>query len=779
MKLRLFFFINVLFLMIFGSYSTYADEPTLIDINNSMFADVPLDHENYNAIYYLKNTDVVQGDSGQNLDIPNYRPDDDVNRAEFLKIIMEGNDIEVSEPADPCFPDVPADEWYSKYVCTAENQGWVYGYPDGYFRPEKTINEVESLKILGEVLDWEKPELPDDAEWYEPYLIPAQEMKIVPKEDIAVEMTRGDMAELVYRNTTVEILDVPYFDPQLNPIIFDQADIPLSGPLGPGGLLGPGGPMGPSGAFVDGGAFDPENGAVTLIPDSFYTENYCYFSDEGEFSGSNLEFLEDYTQEDLDEFVAGGDIEEFGKMFCYTGIAATDLQHFDEQLRAQFDVLCWQMPDLPSIAEDGWGELFCWAREKEEYELPDFSDIGQPQISIEVIQKPDFAVLYNDSNIEIFRFKLKALGEKEMEVFGIDLQNYGDDDPYGMRRMMVQDEDGNVYFDSPIYMTDWENGVLKLSFDSAVLIPPSQELLMSVYADFDWEDYDGNIRIGFWDKILENAIVTILGENVLGAWIGIEEELDAGDEEQSSSCLLLGMEGAGDTSTADSGEKPPPDQVQLNPSMHLVVPIFQKGDTCAAAATYSSMRWLEKIMGIEGLIHDGQTGYDEWIEVLYSGTYTLHRQYEALKAYINSNFPGCLKADYNTSWGWGNVTCAELKQYFDYKPGCDIEIGTQCTDEGDLLWWGHRVDIVNVEIDPENPHKCELIFANSQTGNVGETQGEEFDGLGYGSYQRGDFDDSANEFKIKAPWGLNSDCSIYGATFICIENEAKCMETYF
>lgn len=778
MKFRFLSLVTIFCLMLF-SFTAYSSSTAVLDVNNSMFADVPMDHENYNAIYYLKNTDVVQGDAGQNLSIPNYRPDDDVNRAEFLKMIMEGNEIEVSEPEDPCFPDVPADEWYSKYVCTAENQGWVYGYPDGYFRPEKTINEVESLKILGEVLDWEKPELSDDAEWYEPYLIPAQEIKIVPKEDIAAEMTRGDMAELIYRNSAVETLDATYFDPQLNLVVFDQADIPLTGPLGPGGLLGPGGPMGPSGAFVEGGAFDSENGLVTLIPDSFYAENYCYFSDEGEFSGSNLDFLQGYTQEDLDEFVTGAGLEEFGKMFCYTGVAETDLQYFDEQLRAEFDILCWQMPDSPSIGEDGWGELFCWAREKEDYQLPAYlSDFGEPKISIEVIEKPDFAVLYNDYNIEIFRFKVKNLAENEVPVFGIDLQNYGEDDAYAMRRMSVQDEDGNVYFDGPIYMTDWVNGVLILNFDSPIVMLPGQELLVGVFADFDWEDYDGNMRIGFWDAIFDNTAIMVIGESILGAWIGIEEELNTGDEEQSSDCLLLGMEGAGDTSTDTSGDTPP-DQVELDDDMHLVVPIFQKGDTCAAAATYSSLRWLEKIMGIEGLIHDGQTGYDEWIEVLYGETYTLHGQYRALKAYINTNFPGCLKADYNTSWGWSNVTCAELKQYFDYKPGCDIEIGTQCTDEGDLLWWGHRVDIVNVKIDPENPHKCELIFANSQTGNVGETQGEEFDGLGYGSYQRGDFDDTANDFDIKAPWGLNSDCSIYGATFICVENEAKCMETYF
>ena len=51
------------------------------------------------------------------------------------------------------------------------------GYPDGNFKPDQTINEVEALKILGEVMDWELEET--EGEWYEPYLAVGEETNIV------------------------------------------------------------------------------------------------------------------------------------------------------------------------------------------------------------------------------------------------------------------------------------------------------------------------------------------------------------------------------------------------------------------------------------------------------------------------------------------------------------------------------------------------------------------------------------------------------------------------
>mgnify|MGYP001587174533 CR=1 FL=1 len=85
------------------------------------------------------------------------------------------------------------------------------------------------------------------------------------------------------------------------------------------GLLGPNGPLGAGGAFSADGPFANNVDGITLIEEDYYSDNYCYFSDTGDFSGDSLEFLRDFAEEDLDAYLEdnNGDIENFGKMFCY------------------------------------------------------------------------------------------------------------------------------------------------------------------------------------------------------------------------------------------------------------------------------------------------------------------------------------------------------------------------------------------------------------------------------------------------------------------------------
>ncbi len=737
------------------------------NVRNQMFADVDVKHENYNAIYYLKNTGVVQGYDVKDSVVANYNPDKSINRAEFLKMIIEGNDIAVESDYKSCFPDVGDDVWFTNYVCKAKEEGWINGYADGKFRPEQTINEVEALKIMGEILEWEKPKLSAEAEWYDYYLNPAEEKKIVPKDDIGSKMTRGDIAELVFRNTMVSELGVPYYDEKWEANLFAEEEIPLSGPLGPGGLFGPGGPMGPSGAFIENGVFDSEKGGAKLVPESFFKDNFCYFSDEGEFSGDNLEFLKDFTQTDLDKYVEGSIMDEFGQMFCYSGIAATNLMLFDEKMREDFDILCWTEPGFKTMEKDGWDEILCWAREKDK---PELLNIGNesPLVQIEVVETGDIAVDYNASAVEILKLKIKTLSEKEEGVGGVDLQNYGESDPYNIEHISVKDGNGVSYFESTIYMFDWQKEILKIYFDKPLMLQPGEETVLSVYADLDWEDYDGDLQIGLWNAVLLNEAISVIGESIVGAVIGLEKELVVEDLDEPL-CYL-----SPDGKRTIGSENEPPDKVEVNEGMHLVTPITQKGDTCAAAASYSSLRWLEEKLGIDNFVRNGQEGYDALIKMLYEDTWTLTGQYKLFKKYINESFPGCLKADYHTNdWGGSNLTCAELKGYYDH--GCDIPLGLRCTNPGDFFSWGHRVDIVDVAIDAANPNKCQIIFANSQTPDAGETAGpDDPDGLGYGSYQRADYYDNENKFDIKAPWGKGLPCTLYGAMYVCVEDEEVC-----
>ncbi len=203
------------------------------------FPDVNEAHQYRKAIEFLKNNDVVNGhDDGL------FRPDSKVNRAEFLKMILEEAKIEVQSPTEDCFPDVPKDVWFGKYVCHAKLKGWVEGYPDGNFRPGQSVNKVEALKMMGEILGWDFSEYEntslkrerfndvDLSQWYGKYLAYAIDRELVDDPAGAfgpgVEMKRGQVAEYVYREVTVRVLDVEKYEEKHDEAIAEKG-IPEEG----------------------------------------------------------------------------------------------------------------------------------------------------------------------------------------------------------------------------------------------------------------------------------------------------------------------------------------------------------------------------------------------------------------------------------------------------------------------------------------------------------------------------------------------------------------------
>lgn len=171
------------------------------------FSDVTSSHKNQAAIEYLVKKGVLQGYSDGT-----FKPDQTVNRAELLKIFIEGQNITPNETTyKNCFPDVKSD-WYAKYVCYAKEKGWVQGYSDGTFKPEQTVNKVEAIKMLIESYKLTKisgtasTELYADTdinEWYGKYILIAKEKALLEETGIdfhpADGMKRASIAENLYR----------------------------------------------------------------------------------------------------------------------------------------------------------------------------------------------------------------------------------------------------------------------------------------------------------------------------------------------------------------------------------------------------------------------------------------------------------------------------------------------------------------------------------------------------------------------------------------------------
>lgn len=179
-----------------------------------IFEDVSFSNPYFDAIENLVEVGIFQGYSDGT-----FRPDAAINRAELLKILVEGRDIDIDASLNKnCFPDVK-EEWYAEYVCYAKYRGWIKGYSDGTFRPSATVNKVEALKILFNVYELGLSEDAtvanlkysdlDENAWYAIYVWKASALGILEESiggrfDPADGRTRGEMAEELYRYLVVK-----------------------------------------------------------------------------------------------------------------------------------------------------------------------------------------------------------------------------------------------------------------------------------------------------------------------------------------------------------------------------------------------------------------------------------------------------------------------------------------------------------------------------------------------------------------------------------------------
>lgn len=172
------------------------------------FNDVPETHKHYVAVEYLKGAEVIGG-----YDDGTFKPDSTINRAEVLKIILQGSNIESSDlTGESEFSDVQKDAWFAKYIIKAKEIGIVKGNPDGSFAPGRSVNKVEFLKMLliannvdvSNYANSDKTFLDvDKGSWYFPYLNFAQETGLIRFNGAAnlepsKELTRGEVADIMY-----------------------------------------------------------------------------------------------------------------------------------------------------------------------------------------------------------------------------------------------------------------------------------------------------------------------------------------------------------------------------------------------------------------------------------------------------------------------------------------------------------------------------------------------------------------------------------------------------
>ncbi len=196
-----------------------------VDDEDCSFSDVPQTHKNYEAINYLSDNEIVNGFSDGT-----FKPDQQVNRAEALKMILLGSGINGEQANEKPFSDVETGEWFAEYIYKAKQLGIVNGNEDGTFAPARTLNLAEALKMVIKTNNVDVNEIaisfdpyqdvPKDS-WFAPYFQYAKEKNLLDKNSAEKvnpdqDMTRGELAEIMYRIAYMNESGLPAFiDPNL------------------------------------------------------------------------------------------------------------------------------------------------------------------------------------------------------------------------------------------------------------------------------------------------------------------------------------------------------------------------------------------------------------------------------------------------------------------------------------------------------------------------------------------------------------------------------------
>ncbi len=171
---------------------------SLIPTTSANFSDIPENYPYQEAINYAKENSIVNGYSDGT-----FRPENEISREEFTKIII-GSNFEDSEIYwENCFSDV---KWweFEKYICTAKREGIIGWYDDGTFRPKNKISFLESAKII--VLADEFWAWVEDIDYIESdginiFWEGLWEKKAIPFSIRTVDskIKRGEMVEIIWR----------------------------------------------------------------------------------------------------------------------------------------------------------------------------------------------------------------------------------------------------------------------------------------------------------------------------------------------------------------------------------------------------------------------------------------------------------------------------------------------------------------------------------------------------------------------------------------------------
>ena len=185
-----------------------------VDENPKSFPDVDdRDPELQQAVQFLASKGIVTGKENGN-----FEPDSPLTRAEFTAMLVRAF-YALDETATESFSDVHPPQWHHPYIASSEKKHIVEGYPDGTFKPDKTISREEMTAIgaryLHEKKHYHYPTNPEyylnqfvDKEtisnWAKPTMSLAVKQQLIDvpankRINAREAVTRGEAARMLYR----------------------------------------------------------------------------------------------------------------------------------------------------------------------------------------------------------------------------------------------------------------------------------------------------------------------------------------------------------------------------------------------------------------------------------------------------------------------------------------------------------------------------------------------------------------------------------------------------
>ncbi len=186
-------------------------------VASANFSDIHNSNQFADAINYVKTAGYVNGYPDGS-----YKPENQINRAEFTKMIVnifQGEAFGKEECNETVFSDVEASAWYGPYACFAKKHSIIQGYSDGTFKPDAKINFAEAAKIIINSHEPDRAKERKNTEspvWYELYTNIIWSSMAVPSSITWPDkiITRGEMAYIIWK---YEGLGIPY-DEQLRTV---------------------------------------------------------------------------------------------------------------------------------------------------------------------------------------------------------------------------------------------------------------------------------------------------------------------------------------------------------------------------------------------------------------------------------------------------------------------------------------------------------------------------------------------------------------------------------